>query len=252
MKSNERKSRRGLWIRAGVAVGLLVIAMILFPGRRLPMAIVIATGIGKSWLQEPIDKLEAKAIAGKPFTDEEKNFLGDFYGTLATGAKLSIIVGQTGRMMDHYLGKSGADFRLEARIFRGNAKVRRRIRTLRAESRACAPGGVHYSPVFYMPDRSNADSVFGLYYGRVILRTNPRKDGSCRRQWRAEVPWQWPSYESLKKKYGRYQAESFPLPNAVCVLLGKKHCLFVDNGLGEYLTRVGLAKTFLAYAEWED
>jgi hypothetical protein len=36
------------------------------------------------------------------------------------------------------------------------------------------------------------------------------------------------------------------------LLFGGEQALFVDNGLGGYLTEIGLAKSFLAYAEWSD
>ena len=62
----------------------------------------------------------------------------------------------------------------------------------------------------------------------------------------------WPSYASLQKKYGNPHAESFPLPNLKTVLLGRQHALFVDNGLGHQLEELGLARSFLAFAEWSD
>lgn len=34
--------------------------------------------------------------------------------------------------------------------------------------------------------------------------------------------------------------------------LSREHSLFVDNGLGEYLVQLGLAKSFLAFAEWDE
>jgi hypothetical protein len=36
------------------------------------------------------------------------------------------------------------------------------------------------------------------------------------------------------------------------LVLGRRHALFVDNGLGEYLVQLGLAKPFVAYAEWDE
>lgn len=104
---------------------------------------------------------------------------------------------------------------------------------------------------FYMPDFSNIDSVFGLYYGHIEAVPEITGD-SIRIRWRAEVPWEWPSYESLKEKHGDYHAESFPIPNAACLIFGIDGAVFIDNGLGEYLTQLGIAKSFLAYAKWEE
>jgi hypothetical protein len=36
------------------------------------------------------------------------------------------------------------------------------------------------------------------------------------------------------------------------VLNGRKLGLLIDDGLGEYLVRLGLAKPFLLYSEWEE
>ena len=103
-----------------------------------------------------------------------------------------------------------------------------------------------------MPDASQVDSVFGLYHGKVALTRSLEADGRCVVHVRAEVPWFWPSYASLKQKHGNAHAESFPLPNLKCLLFGPNHALYVDNGLGEYLVTLGLARPFLAYAEWDE
>ncbi len=246
-----RRIRRSLVVASIAVLGIALVLFALFPGR-LGMAITIGTGIGTRALQERIDGLEGKAIRGAAFSQDDKEFLADFYRTLGTGAKLSVLVRQTGRLMDHYLDGSGADYQLEPEIFSENAKVQRQMSLLRKRALTVPCAERHYaSPTFYMPDVSKVDSVFGLYHGRVLLTGIESADGTCTLRWRAEVPWIWPSYASLKKKYGDYHAESFPLPNLKCIF-GRQHALYVDNGLGEYLVHLGLAKPFLAFAEWEE
>jgi len=218
------------------------------------MALTLGTGVGTEGLQRRIDALEAQAISRAAFSVDDRAFLSDFYRTLATGAKLSWLVRQTGQMMDHYLDGSGRDYRLDPDIFRGNDKVQARLGALRkqASSKPCV-GVTHLaSPTFYMPDASKVDSVFGLYHGKVALTRSLAADGRCVVHVRAEVPWFWPSYASLKQKYGNAHAESFPLPNLKSLLLGPSHALYVDNGLGEYLVTLGIARPFLAYAEWDE
>jgi hypothetical protein len=234
---------------------LLVLAALWsqFPGPRFGLAFTLATGIGRDALQQRIDGLEDAAVRRAPMSTQDKQFLSDFYRTLASGGKLVILARQTGRMMDHYLDGSGRDYRLESAIFTGNAKVRAQMALLDkgVVGLPCVDGRRVSSATFYMPDRSQTDSVFGLYYGSVHL-TQKIVAGGCRHHWRAEVPWVWPSYPSLRAKYGDPHAESFPLPNLQSVFLGPRRALRVDNGLGEYLTQVGLAKSFLAYAEWDE
>lgn len=250
--AKRRRIRRRWYVL--VAMALVVAALWRqFPGPRFGLAFTLATGIGRDALQQRIDGLEDAAIRRAPMTAQDRQFLSDFYRTLASGGKLVILARQTGRMMDHYLDGSGRDYRLDSTIFTGNAKVRAQMALLdkRLAGLPCLDGQRVSSATFYMPDRSQTDSVFGLYYGRVHLTQNKTADG-CRHHWRAEVPWVWPSYPSLRAKYGDPHAESFPLPNLQSILLGPRRALRVDNGLGEYLTQIGLAKSFLAYAEWDE
>jgi hypothetical protein len=245
---------RRRWVVAGTLLAVVVSTFFLFPGRRLSLAFTIATGIGTPSLQARIDALEEKAIRAEAFSADEREFLVDFYRTLATGAKLTIVVGQTGRLLEHYLDGSGTDYRLAPEIFSENRRVREQIMLLaqRASSASCSETSRYVSPTFYMPDPSKVDSVFGLYHGTVVLRYTLASDGRCVSHFRAEVPWSWPSYASLRKKYGHPHAESFPLPNLETLLFGRRHALYVDNGLGEHLVTLGLAKPFLAFSEWEE
>lgn len=249
-----RRSLRGLagWLALLALAGIAAL-YVLFPGQRFGMAFTIATGIGRPALQARIDGLEARAIRGAAFSVRDRRFLSDFYRTLARGGRLVGFARQTGRMMDHYLDGSGRDYPLQPDIFSGNARVRAQMAPLRRHAlTGCGPRRRAVSPTFYMPDASHADSVFGLYYGTVAVESRRDAQGGCRLRWRAEVPWIWPSYAQLQRKYGTPHGESFPLPNLPSLFLGSRHALRIDNGLGEHLTRIGLARPFLAYAEWEE
>lgn len=253
---------RALWLsswpkaRWALCVVLLTFASLLylFPGERFGLAFTIATGVGRTALQQRIDELETLAIRHRTFSDADRAFLVDFYQTLATGGKLVVVARQTGRMMDHYLARSGADYRLDPEIFTGNVKVRLRAMQLRMQARAghCINGRQFSSGTFYMPDSSNVDSVFGLYFGRLQVTEQAAPTGQCTLHFRAEVPWVWPSYSSIEEKYGDAHAESFPLPSLTSLIFGQRYALFVDNGLGHELEELGLAKSFLAFAEWSE
>ena len=240
-----------------VFVIILSAFLVLFPGRRALFAATLGTGLGLSRLQENIDALEEKAIHKKKFTRDERQFLTELYDTMATGALIFPPLRQSGKLMAHYLNKSGEAFELESSIFTDNRKVQKRMARLRKQAR----NHEHFSQTrctrpFHMPDPSVADSVFGLYWGTLCV--TPERSGDSRSgnsmtlKWRASVPWKWPSYEALKKKYGKYHAESFPLPNIRSLMFGKKYALRIDNGLGEYLARLNLAEEFVAFAEWEE
>ncbi len=247
-------ARRALILVSGTILVGSIGLFAAFRGPRLGLAFTIATGVGRARVQQRIDELEAKAIARATFSAGDRTYLTDFYATLATGGQLSILVRQTGLMMAHYLAATGQDYRLSPKIFTQNQKVQGMANMLRerASRSACASPQSFSSGSFYMPDPSQLDSVFGLYHGTLRLSQHADPSGACVRQWRAEVPWTWPSYDSLREKYGNPHAESFPLPNIQSIFGGRERALFVDNGLGQYLEELGLAKHFVAFAEWPD
>jgi hypothetical protein len=156
--------------------------------------------------------------------------------------------------MDHYLAGSGADYQLDPVIFTSNRKVQRQADRLRMQARRslCNEGRRLSSGTFYMPDPSNADSIFGLYHGELFLTQHLTESGQCLYRWRAEVPWVWPSYSFLRKRHGNPHAESFRLPSLRSLAFGRRHALFLDNGLGHHLEELGLARSFVAFAEWSD
>jgi hypothetical protein len=233
-----------------VAAGALLLCTRDVSAQDVSMAMALATGVGVEDLQRRVDAVERKAIANETFSAADKAFLRDLYSTMAAGAKGSVLLAQSGRLMDRYLDGSGQPLELDPAIFRDNARVRQQLNRLTTRITS-GKKGPHRSPRFYMPDPSKLDSVTGLYWGTVEGSLRVRADGTKVAHFRAEVPWEWPSYESLKKRYGTPHAETFLLPN-LRSLADPSRALRVENGLGEYLVRLGLAKPFLSWAEWDE
>jgi len=233
-----------------VFVSWILFLVIYFPGEQLPIAVALASGIGSREIQEKIDKCESKAIAGESFEEEEILFLKDLYTCLYKGAKLLLVLSESSKMMEHYLQSSGEPLMVDSSIFSKNKKVVEKMEDIEKEILDSKELKKSYpSETFYMPDSSSIDSVFGLYYGHIEGQP-VRKDDEIEIHWYAEVPWEWPSYESLKQEYGDYHAESFPIPNATFLFLGNKGAIYIDNGLGEHITHLGIAKSFKVYAKW--
>jgi hypothetical protein len=222
--------------------------------QRAAIIMTLASGTNIEELQLRVEAMENKAIANESFSAADKEFLRDLYSAMAFGAKKLGTFAQSGRMMDRYLECSGTPLELEPSIFSKNARVRAQVRVLaeKMSAKNAAPSRVYRSPRFYMPDPSTPDSVMGLYWGTVEGSIRVNADGSHVFHYRAEVPWEWPSYESLRKKYGTPHAETFPLPNLRSVIGGPRYALHIENGLGEYLVRLGLAKPFVAWGEWDE
>ena len=243
--------KRWIFILLGVAGAGSLSLMAVFPGPRGMLAFTLLTGIGRDQLQAIIDEIEIDAIQGKEPTQHQRDFLEHFYWTLAEGGKLSGFARQSGELMSHYLNRSGLTFKLNSTIFTDNSSVMLEAHLIKGKISAaqCPNNQVFKSDEFYMPHPSSPDSVFALYYGTLQAHTH-RAGSDCEIQWKAEVPWIWPSYREVTKKTGTPHGESFPLPSVRSLLLGINHSLYVDNGLGHYIEKHGLAKRFVAYGEW--
>lgn len=257
MTRRKRLLLRALAVFAGVFFVAAAAFFVYFPGQQAPMALTLATGIGLPGLQAHIDALENKAIRGEPFTEDDRRFLRDLYTCFAKGGRLTIVLRQSAAMMDRYLSGSGEPLRTEPRIFVNSRKVREQMdhlsRQVRRDIRERGEAAeVYRSETFYMCDPAFFDSLVGLYFGHIEVKPRASKSGRIVLRWRAEVPWEWPSYESLYEKYGDHHAQCFPLPNAMSVLFGPRYCLRIDDGLGGHLMRIGLAKSFLVFSEWEE
>jgi len=257
MKLNRKILRRVLAVIVVDVVVLAVPFLIYFPGRQTPIAFTLVTGIGVSGLQARVDRLEDKAIRGEEFTGPDKRFLQNLYTCFAKGARLTIKLRQSSQLMRHYLAGSGNDLRVAPRIFVKSRPVQEQMRLLKEQvlqeiSSSGRMKEAYSSATFYMGDPAFLDSFAGLYFGRLLVRPSKTTGASLMLAWRAELPWEWPTYDSLFKKYGSYHAQNFPLPNARSILLGSRYCLCMDDGLGGHLPRIGLAKPFLAYSEWTE
>lgn len=220
------------------------------------MAVTLATGLGVHSLQARVDRLESRAVAGDPFTNADRAFLRDLYRTLQKGAWLTFVLRQSSQLMDHYLDGTGEDLHIDARLFLGSRRVRERMAMLgeqvEADVHSGSPTKQYDTADFYMGDPAFFDSFVGLYVGRLFVEPEVLPDGSLLLRWRAEMPWQWPTYASLEARYGTPHAQSFPLPNARSLLAGPEHALYLDDGLGGYLAQLGLARPFMVYSAWQE
>jgi hypothetical protein len=256
--------RRGFvwWVLVAALLGAAGYVLWQFPGQQLGMAWTLGTGRGIEALQARADAIERQILHRKPVSREDQRFLVDLYSAMATGGRHLPPIRQSGRLMQHYLKGNGQPFEVPSSLFLGSsvvvkqaAKLRQQARRRAAIVRAAKVGldGYQWSPQFYMASSSSPDSFFGLYWGRLGYRA--RIEGSGKRlhlHWRTEVDWRWPRYAELRRKYGKARAEVVPIPNVRMVVYGKQYALQLSNGLGGYLEEAGLARSFLAYAEWDE
>ncbi len=228
-----------------------------FPGRQRRIALSLATGYEFKSLQGRIDSLERAGIQGLHFNEMDRRFLEDFYICLAKGARLTVVLRNSADLMDHYLDGSGEPFEIDQEIFTDSRKVQQQMKKLKRRIRRTHEAGRklrdrYTSGRFYMPDKGSWDSWFGLYHGTLEARPVVEEGDLLAIRFRAQVPWEWPSYRELKRKHGNPHAESFPLPILLGPLFNNPSVLYVDNGLGEQLVHLGLAAEFVAYSEWEE
>lgn len=257
MKPKRKKLRRVARILLYMLAALIVAFLIYFPGRQTPIAFTLATGIDVNRLQARVDEMEDKAIRGEDFTDNDKRFLRNLYTCFSKGGRLTIVLRQSSQMMRQYLSRSGEDLRAAPRVFINSGPVQDQMASLAKQIRQDfanpeGPKDSYSSDTFYMGDPKFFDAFAGLYFGRIIATPGQPIDRKLTVKWRAECPWEWPSYASLFEKYGEHHAQCFPLPNAKSLVLGSQHCLRVDDGLGGHLVTLGLAKPFLVWSEWTE
>lgn len=257
MKPKRKLLRRCLIASSLLIIGAAIAILLHFPGQQGRLAFTLATGLGMPGLQSRVDTLEEKAIGGQSFTDADKQFLTDLYTCFAKGGRLTHVLRQSAQMMHHYLEASGNDLETHPRIFIGSRPVQEQMVQLRERIVFSIEGqnsllDQYQSRTFYMGDATFLESQAGLYFGRLTARPTIIDDQQLHIQWIVHMPWQWPTYESLHQEFDDHHAQCFPIPNARSLLQGSQHCLWIDDGLGEHLAQIGLAKPFLVRSTWEE
>jgi hypothetical protein len=227
-----------------------------FPKKQKKLAFTLATGIGMIDLQSKVNELETKAINKREFSQEEVNFLRNLFLTMSRGARYSLILEESGKLTKHYLDMSGRDYKLPSFLFYDNDKVKKKMEIIKKEFWSDLQNNTvksrYETKEFYMPDKSVPDSIYALYYGKLFMTPRINESGGEEMTWRAEVPWFWPKYDDLKERFGDYKAHSFTIPNLKSIFGKTENSLRVDDGLGEHLVTLGVAKPFLAYSEWKE
>ena len=210
---------------AVAAVLCMILYSTAFPEKQKNLAFTLATGIGITDLQNKVDKLETKAIDKKEFSQEEISFLRDLFLTMSNGARYSLILEESGKLTEHYLGMSGRDYKLPSFLFYDNDKVKKKMEIVKKEFLSDLQNNTvksrYETKEFFMPDKSVPDSVYALY-------------------------------DDLKEELGDHKAHGFTIPNLKSIFGKMENSLRVDDGLGEYLVTLGVAKPFLTYSEWKE
>lgn len=249
--------RKTLTAAAVLFLCVLLVGVVVFPGQQTPLALTYATGWNVEKTQAKIDRLEGRAIEKQPFTEQEKQYLFDLYTAGAKGGRITGVAPNASRLIRRYLDRTGEDLKIDAELVRQSQPVRLEIQYFKRHlalkiARRQAVQESYESETFYMGDPNDLDAVASLYFGKLIVQPFVNDRGESRLAWRAEIPWVWPTYDELFAQYGDHHAQNFSLPNLRSLLFGPEHMLRVDDGLGGHLPTLGLAKPFLAYAEWEE
>lgn len=249
-----RKTLTALALAAGLFVGFV---LLYFPGRQAPLALTLSTGWNMPQLQSRIDALEDQAIRGEVLAAIDQRFLTRLYTTGHKIGALTRMAPQTARLLKRWLDATGEELQVPGQLFRTSRRVQDRMNTLRTKiaSDAAKPAGMkaqYRTEVFYMGDPITLDTVAALYFGTLTAWPQHHDDGTTTLRWRAEFLWKWPTYDELFLKYGNHHAQNFRVPNLKSILLGPRHALHIDDGLGGHLETLGLAKPFQVWAEWDD
>jgi len=228
----------------------LTLGVIIISSANLKLAFTIGTGLGVGQLQQKINSVQSRAIKGQ-ITTADKEFLELLYRTLAYGAQITFLLPESARLMHHYLDGGGKPTSIDASLYTQSPRVIEKMRIIRKQiSSHCTVGGAFVSERFDMGHSTPLDAHFALYFGTIkgeLVAENNKKFI----QWTADMPWKWPTYADIKKTYGTFYKEIFPLPNALS-LLGLGQQMWLPNALGGELEKRGLAKSFDIKTIWTE
>lgn len=219
----------------------------LFGYNKFTMPIEIAKGSPK--LQSDIIKLEQKAIYNEKFTKEDKDFLTLLFESIALGANFRSSTRPASLLMKHYLSCSGKNYKIKPDIFIENDKILTQMDTMLHiffdDYLHNKDKKMYIIKNFKMQDESSPASEYALHKGEITLLVNNISKSEISITWRFENPWCFPAYykDSLKKTIGNWS--SFAISTF-------ENNIYIDYGLIEYLTHLGLAKTFIVYGEYTE
>ena len=212
------------------------------------LAFSIGTGIGIKPIQEKVEAIQQRAILGQ-ITGSDLLFLSELYRTLAYGAQATLILPLSSKLMHHYLDGSGSAVKVSEKHFLKSAPFIKRFKPIKAKLvEVCRVGLFKQSERFDMGNGKPWDSHFALYFGR-FSGTVIEKDSKIFIEWSVSMPWQWPNYQDIKKTYGTFYKEIFPIPNLLS-LIGIGEHLWLPNALGGEIENQGIAKRFNVTATW--
>ena len=244
------------FLKANLIFATVLICLIL-AFEPLRIAFTVGTGIGMPSLQEKIFSLKKKAISNQ-LTNEDKTYLRTFYRTLAIGASGLIILPESSRLMHRYLDGSGDQTSINPSLFIESIRVKKEMSKIRkALESDCKDGNSLTSKRFEMGHGKPWDAHLTLYFGTIM---GTLKEGKI--NWEVNMPYKWPTFESLLATYGTYNKEEFPIPNMLSIIsnylpspaknLGLGRPLYLPNGLGGELEKQGLAKSFHTKTKWRE
>ena len=228
----------------------LTFGMIIIFSAPLRLAFTIGTGAGMEALQQKINNVQSRAIKGQ-ISSADKDFLRLFYRTLAYGAQLTFLLPESARLMHHYLDGGGKPTSIDASLYTQSPRVIEKMRIIRKQiSSNCNVERAFLSERFDMGHATPLDAHFALYFGTIKGELVAETDKKFI-QWTADMPWRWPTYADIKKTYGTFYKEIFPLPN-VLSLLGLGQQMWLPNALGGELEKQGLARSFDIKTSWNE
>jgi len=246
--------------------------------KKNPLWVPFSLGTGDvEELQQEIDRLSRKAKKKETFTEEEKYFLVSFYGWLAWGGLAYPIkwLPEASQLLRHYLHGKTNLLKIDPYIYQTSSIVKYAIAEMkniilsdiaksgkiRNNGSFGSPGNLHdckrtreqqktmgeiRDNGYLLAEQNNtrlhkADNRFPLYCTTTITNRSPSQFHTI---WSVRSVWDYDSFEKQKAAGNNLVTElDLPMP-------GKK--ISIPDGLSEYLTKLGLARVFDYYAEWEE
>ena len=219
-------------------------------------------------LQNTIDYLTCKGMAGKPFTDDEKDFMKEIFEALWWGGKYRGFP-EAAQLANHYVNGEGKPVKLYPEIYKSSVIVKDVMAAIKNYIRDNFPENNHIlimkssSPKFLFSDYSKGlkqgkrqvNKEGYLQYSGTLLteQSNSRLKNTDNRFFLDVITTKNGStFLSKWKVDSYYDFEDFQKGYVTHLPLARGMVLKLPDGLSHYLTKIGVAKEFKYSTEWDE
>ncbi len=219
-------------------------------------------------LQNTIDYLTCKGKLGKPFTENEKEFMKELFEALWWGGQYHGFK-EAARLADHYVNGEGKPLSINPQVYQESVIVKDAMSAMKSymkelSAKRASISGLKTSDIKFLNSkyaatlkqgrRSVAKQGYILSDGALLVeQSNQRlKNADHRFHLWVSTSKNAINYTSRWKVESDYDFEPFSKGYVTDIPLAKGFVLKLPDGLSHYLTKIGVAKDFKYSSTWQE